>query len=404
MHYTACVNRNRRYRSGATRARAWWLGLATTLGCEARPTESDAPSTAPSPSVLAAPASVASPLALAPSMPGPDRRRGDLAAHENARCVGCHEEEGREWSASRHREAYTSRPFLDSLREEPAANAPFCRGCHAPEADPREPPSAPLAELGVGCITCHLTDDATTVRAAGAELRGEPATARMPHPIERTPAFAQTGACASCHEFRFPLAHGAEDAVFMQTTVREHARAPAAERSCASCHMPRRAGHRSHSFDVRDPAWLREAVTAKASMDAAGLVVITLAQKDAGHALPTGDLFRRLEVGAAWGPLGVERERVVQHLERRFVSSERAPFRELVEDDRVFFEPTTIELAFQGAPSERDEVRYWVSLQRVAQVGAGDPARATIESEVTLASGTLRAAGPNRSRGDAGPR
>lgn len=371
--------------------RARLLGLVVALGCEAPTAESDASLlTALLPSAISAEVSAsATAFARSPAMPSPNRGRGDLAARENARCVTCHEEVGREWSASRHREAYESRPFLDSLREEPAANAPFCRGCHAPEADPRAEPSAPLAELGVACVTCHLTDDSSTVRAAGAENRREPATARMPHPIERAPAFAQTGACAACHEFRFPFAHGTEDAMFMQTTVREHARSPAAERGCASCHMPRRAGHRSHSFDVRDPAWLREAVTATASVDATGVVVITVAQKDAGHALPTGDLFRRLEVGAAWGPPGVERERVVQHLERRFVSSALVPYRELVEDDRVFFEPTTVELVFQGAPSERDEVRYWVSLQRVAQVGAGDPARAKVESEVTLASGAL---------------
>lgn len=391
--YTRRVIRTWCRAGGETRACAWMLGLAAAAGCTSEPADS-VPSVSPVSAAVPAPASALGASIDPPEMPRPDRRRGERAARENERCIECHQEQAREWSASRHKDAYASRAFREALREEPPANTGFCRGCHAPEADPTAEPSAALAALGVGCVTCHVTDDAATVRAAGAVLLRAPSSERMPHALERSPGFSGAGACVACHEFRFPAGRGGEDAQFMQTTAREHARSPAAARSCASCHMPRRAGRRSHLFDVRDPAWLSEAVAVSASVDEAGAVVIRVAQKDAGHALPTGDLFRRLEVGAAWGPPGAERERVVQHLERRFMSSSAPPYRALVEDDRVFFEPAVVELVFQGVPTERDEIRYWVGLQRVAQVGAGDPAHAKIESEVTLAAGPVRRDGP----------
>ena len=72
------------------------------------------------------------------SMPGPARGRGRPgAAAVNALCEGCHEEVAREWRGSLHRRAYVDRSFAESLAREPD---PFCRGCHAPEADPQSPP------------------------------------------------------------------------------------------------------------------------------------------------------------------------------------------------------------------------------------------------------------------------
>lgn len=55
--------------------------------------------------------------------------------------------------------------------------------------------------------------------------------------------------------------------------------------------------HRDHSFRVHgDPALIRAAVSAYASRNGDRTVTVTLRVDRAGHAVPTGDMFRRLEV------------------------------------------------------------------------------------------------------------
>jgi hypothetical protein len=87
----------------------------------------------------------------------------------------------------------------------------------------------------------------------------------------------------------------------MQDTLAEHARSRARDAPCQSCHMPSVVGadgarHRSHAFRVLgDPAMLRRAVVARAALDGDRLR-LELEGGDVGHAFPTGDMFRRLEV------------------------------------------------------------------------------------------------------------
>jgi nitrate reductase cytochrome c-type subunit len=344
----------------------------------------------------AEPAAEASPIVpavvLAPAveadLPRPHRARGARAVKENADCVSCHEEEAREWDRSRHRQAFTNRAFADAFAIEPAG---FCADCHAPEADVR-PVAGPGSRLGVGCVTCHVDNDGAVLAVARDGAAGDDA----PHAIRRSPGFGTAAACSGCHEFRFPTARpgATDDGAFMQTTAREHARSPAAERSCASCHMPSKAGRRSHDFGVvRDPEWLRDSLTASASLTVSDTLEITLTQTAPGHAFPTGDLFRRLEVGAELrGPGGKVLLRRVRYLERHLEISMSRGTRELVDDDRVFFEPKVVELDLRApdgsaAPSS---VVWWVKLQRVAQTFDGrDPSAALIESEVPLHQGTL---------------
>ena len=74
-----------------------------------------------------------------PRMPGPApqaARPGDIAL-ENARCEGCHADIAREWRASMHAQASVDPVYQRALAIEPL---PFCRGCHAPEADPSRAP------------------------------------------------------------------------------------------------------------------------------------------------------------------------------------------------------------------------------------------------------------------------
>ncbi len=344
----------------------------------------------------AAPLSEPARIEAAQARPGPGRARGERAVEESRACERCHRREAREWQGSGHQAAFTDAPFQVALAHESAK--PFCRGCHAPEADPQEEPSPAEGAHGVGCVSCHVVEEGAVLAAPrdGAAIEEE-----APHPILRSEDFGGVGACAGCHEFTFPGFPAGSEASFMQTTVREHARSASAGRPCASCHMPEgRDGRRSHAFrEVRDPAWLRASLLADARVDDEGVVVVTLRQTSPGHGFPTGDLFRRLEVGAELrGPGGDVRGRVVRHLTRHFEIRPGARGRQLVGDDRVFDAAREVELDLVGSSGDAGDrgdrppgsITWWVAYQRVAQTFDGtDSSSVEIESEVPLHSGRL---------------
>ena len=216
-------------------------------------------------------------------MPGPaPRGRTFDAVAENARCEECHREIASEWRQSLHHQAHRDPVYLRQLEREPFA---FCTRCHAPEAGPGER-SGPRIDLGVGCVTCHLV---------GGHLLAAPGVARTSdHPLTRSEAFGGAAACAACHEFSFPDDRGPEP-LTMQRTVSEHAASAYATTSCADCHMPRVEGHRSHRFAASgDEAMVRAAVVTEVSRAPDGTVVFRLSPGEVGHAVPTGDMLRRL--------------------------------------------------------------------------------------------------------------
>ncbi len=89
----------------------------------------------------------------------------------------------------------------------------------------------------------------------------------------------------------------------MQDTVAEHRASLFSKDSCQNCHMPWVRGetgtHRRHDFTVQgDTKILASAVVADARRGDDRTVMIMLHADRVGHAFPTGDLFRRLEVRA----------------------------------------------------------------------------------------------------------
>jgi hypothetical protein len=164
--------------------------------------------------------------------------------------------------------------------------------------------------------------------------------------------------------------------------------------------MPPAGPRRSHSFDqIRDPAWLRDRLRATATQLDDHTLRVTLTQLAPGHGFPTGDLFRRLVVGAEFRGLPAGRAsqgplvgRDARYLARHFTLEPTSPDRTLRFDDRVFDEPVEIDLAWEtpsSAPTA-GTLSWWVRLQRVATVGQGsDPTRAIIESEVEIHRGSL---------------
>jgi hypothetical protein len=275
------------------------VGLAAVAG--AADVVRAAPGAAPAPAV---------------DLPGPAPRarlEGADAAAANAACAACHVAIAAEWEGSMHRQSWADPVFQEAYDIEPL---PFCRGCHAPESDPEVFPTAAAQDVGVACTTCHVQE-----MAAGDVVVGAHGAPGAPHTVLADARMATAAACGSCHQFDFPRVPGAP----MQSTLSEHAASSFAGEPCQSCHMPsKEAGGRrwrSHAFAViDDPGMVRRAATARAERDGPRALRVTIEPRGAGHAFPTGDMFRRLEVRAiAVDPSGREVARAEPvHLGRTF--------------------------------------------------------------------------------------
>lgn len=309
--------------------------------------------------------------------------RTDPAA-QNAACEGCHVPEAIEWRRSLHRAAFSNDAFARSFAREPD---PFCQGCHAPHADPNRPPPAWAAESGVTCIACH---GAEVVRAAATPRSHEPA----PHALLRGGDFDGAGACASCHEFDFPVSRQHPPGRKMQRTASEHARSEFAEVGCATCHMASAQRRRDHRFVAsRDPALLRAAIAVEARRPGADVVELRLAPVGVGHAFPTGDLFRRIELRVeARDRHGELTGKVIRHLARHFparpYTGPDADRPDPVEPDDRLTGPTSLELTVPGARPEH-VLKWRVTYQRVDHRDPVDPERSSLAGAVVLAEGTL---------------
>lgn len=237
------------------------------------------------------------PLALPGPSPRPRAEGVDHAAKQNQSCEGCHSAIAKEWRGSLHREAWHDPVFQKALAIEPE---PFCRGCHAPEADAAGEPPKTAQDVGVGCVTCHVQDEKIVgTRSLAGSKEG--------HAVVGDARLGTTDACASCHQFDFPRVKGLP----MQSTLEEQASSSFAKESCQSCHMTAVDGatadsdkapgrkHRSHDFSViADRSMIQRAATATAARSGGQKIVITISPLGAGHAFPTGDMFRRLELRA----------------------------------------------------------------------------------------------------------
>ena len=326
-------------------------------------------------------------------LPGP--HRGQQPADPGrealeAGCRSCHADVAHEWQASEHAGAWSSAAFQAAFAREPL---PFCQACHAPEVPSRAEVPDWAAAIGVGCVTCHVEPGGDTVWAT----RPNPAA---PHPVASSPAFAGPQACARCHEFEFPDARIRERPLLMQSTVREHAASAFADRSCADCHMPPVApepgvsaneARRSHAFvGAYSPEMLAKAVRVTTSRTPERIRV-RLDPGEVGHAVPTGDLLRRLElrvevVGEDGGATLLGR----RWFGRRFgpiPQRDGVTVRGELDDTRVGPAGVEVELVVPAAARARP-LRWVLVHQRVAHAGV-DPTQARLEGWLEFASGTL---------------
>jgi nitrate/TMAO reductase-like tetraheme cytochrome c subunit len=307
-------------------------------------------------------------------LPGPaPQRRAQPAAERDGDCASCHASIAREWRASYHRMAYSDPDYQRALQREPV---PFCRRCHAPEADPAQPADGWAAARGVTCVTCHLLGDTLSSGISRRDRAGRPA-----HPLRRDPRLSADGACERCHQFQFPDAQARQRPEFMQLSIDEHRRSDHAATPCIDCHMPRAGdGHRSHRFlGGHDAATVRAALRVEAVREAAQLRLRLVPQR-VGHALPTGDLFRRLlvEVTDRDAPSQPPQRR---YLMRRFENQKQlgnVAVRVTAEDNRL---TAARELVF---PLAAHRVHLSVRYQRVAFPLNAVDGDAIIDGEIVL--------------------
>ena len=342
----------------------------------------------PLPSLVSTAAAV-----LRPPGPAPQKRTLDVVA-ANAACEGCHQEIALEWRGSLHREAFTDPMFQAQFELEPF---PFCSSCHAPEAEVGVPVAGATvasaeAELGVGCITCHVPEDQLLAADQA------PGLLAAPHPIVRTTLLQQAAACAGCHEFAFPDQGARSHPLLMQSTVQEHTRER--DGGCNDCHMLRVEGqggrtHRDHRFAAsRDETLVRSAVRFDPPQLEAGVFRWRLLRGETSHAFPTGDLFRRLRLEVelfAEGELRWRQERVFtrsfgferkpNHLPQRV---ERADTRLFVNADEALIEVPL------RSPLMGDRLRYRLLYERVADPRIQRDGAPLIEGTITVAEGELR--------------
>jgi hypothetical protein len=284
------------------------------------------------------------------------------AAHDLAACWTCHEAEWREWQASRHAAAWRDPIF----QEEFAHGRPaWCVGCHAPLAPDHTAPrdDDPRVAVGVGCAACHeRAGQMTSARRA----------ATSPHATVVDPSFGSPAFCASCHQFNFPVLGERGRLVRytdepMQATVEEW-RASGIAADCVDCHADSPAGHAFSGS--HDPARVASAldITACATRTT---IEVALANRLAGHNVPSGGVHRRMVV-RAWRSNAPER--FVEHTLGR-------QFRPLSSGGKETIRDTTIppggsrtarfSLAVLGAPTDPAvnlELRYIYALDEHAEL------------------------------------
>ena len=167
-------------------------------------------------------------------------------------CEGCHTDQHAQWGASRHATAPANPLFAASFQRHRERR--WCLTCHVPQGE------------AITCASCHLPS--------------QPHGAKVDERL-----------CATCHDFDVPKAFNVGEGP-MQNTWDEWLGSEAARegKGCASCHdHGARSGH--------DAAAIRGALQLRVKREG-GRVVARISAPGAGHAIPTGDPFRRLVLSA----------------------------------------------------------------------------------------------------------
>lgn len=267
----------------------------------------------------------------APILPdlSPPQGVGSLSADV---CGACHVEIAAEWRGSRMAQAGTNAAFVADHAKEGGLFA--CLYCHTPlveqraeqvtglvsltpivgKATPNPRYDQALADEGVTCVACHLREGA---------LVGPHADVTPPHPFRVDPGWSSPALCETCHQIpEPPLSRLDRD---IADTHREWERWQAQTgdtRTCVDCHMPRverplmvgypsRPGRRHDFAGAWDDALVRSAV--QVQLRRVGTTLEVVLQNQAGHAVPSGEPARAVEVSVR----GADGSRQLVWLERK---------------------------------------------------------------------------------------
>jgi hypothetical protein len=305
-------------------------------------------------------------------LPGPAPRfYTDREARQlNASCARCHERIATEWAQSGHKAAFTNAYYSRALAAE---NTPFCRKCHAPDADPRAQPARITAANGVSCVTCHLTRWGIA-GSQGISREVVSSGAAPGHFSQGLAELRSPAVCAGCHQFDFPAA-SPEQASPMQDTVAEHAASKYSRVSCQSCHMPERRAegqmpHTDHRFLMSIAGGRTAPVDVELVARQGDEVRVALTPARIGHAFPSGDLFRSAELRVSLVSHGVELDSASYIMHRAYHYDAQTQTKRVVRDTRLM--PASpdgdgrriVELALSSQPGE---IRWQLVWQRMPE-------------------------------------
>jgi nitrate/TMAO reductase-like tetraheme cytochrome c subunit len=235
------------------------------------------------------------------------------APRSNESCGSCHAAHGAPFATSAHARASESDLFRAMTARIDPATRSFCDRCHAPHEA--------LGERGVGCVTCHtaiatrgVSNGRLVTGDAEEMLGGFDARATTAHTSRRSAFTRSAELCGTCHEVAGPGA-------LVETPYTEWLASPARAVgvTCADCHMsvtPGTSGTRAtgpaasggperplsdHAFVGPEHPRAGELLRRAASMELGVRgregpwlhVEVTVVNRNAGHALPSGARFAR---------------------------------------------------------------------------------------------------------------
>lgn len=182
-------------------------------------------------------------------------------------CKECHLKQYQEWSKSTHKISFTNPTYQKGYKVEGNKR---CLNCHLPLESQRisvESSTPHLLNEGVTCVSCHTAHSSQAHKNQSSKL------------------------CSQCHQFNFR-----HTPVAAQNTYQEwlYYKQKGGTKRCQDCHM----NSKSHDFKFNRPdVPYSEALSFKVKKSGNNFY-LTLKNKGAGHNIPTGDIFRHLQIQA----------------------------------------------------------------------------------------------------------
>lgn len=241
-------------------------------------------------------------------------------------CKNCHKKEFDEWSFSMHKKSYSNFFFKEALKEEPRL---WCLNCHAPFHELKEISNLKEDENlseGIGCTICHVKDGEIFGKRNRIDLKE--------HKVLEDKSLKNGELCKNCHEFNFTETH--EPSIRysnfpMQTTFSEFKEFQNVHKkdSCNSCHLK----NSLHDFSgPNDKIFLKKNVLMDFNLIKENenyILKVKIKIPKIGHAFPTGDLFRSVNI-LIWNQ---EKKLLEEYKIRKLI---RMIDKELILDTRLF--------------------------------------------------------------------